>query len=725
VDDRVFVFIAKKAGYPGKDVLTRLRALQRQRAIDGHGDSLHDLALREQALDKDQQRRFERWARQIAARKSAEPLVESDDAPAKRRVIAEDSGRVAAEIDESRDDVDELIRRFAAASPAPPAAPTRAPTAAPSVKTPSAARLVTPTKGRVGRASRPTSPVQQAVALLAVTTALGAVAIAVASLSRPQPPPEEVASGTLPSAETKKPTATAPDALDPSRDDRGRDRPDPETPRDPSGRKALAQKLLAEAREFLARGQYDGARARAGQARSLDPSVDGLDEVEASIPARPSKDEGGSPGTSPSETSGVVQPLVPGADPLPKGPDARPDAGAVAKKPPIVPGQPYVEKFPDGKIKVRFETDMKGQRSGDYLENHPSGKPRIKAHYSGGELTGTFTEYFASGKTKRKEDYKKDQLHGHALEYDEKGKVQRDQVWFDGHLVFPRTQAEITATLAEIDASAVSDPAVPAQKTSFTPLDARAQTQGLRRLRGYRYLSNVPWDVGLSYEYGELCQAAARLLDLVGHLDHTPKRPAGASDELYEKGYLGTSQSNLHEEQGGTLVSAIDGFMDDSDPSNVDRVGHRRWCLDPPMKNTAFGAYANKWVAFYAFDKERADTKEPAFCPYPAPGYFPTTFIRGNAAWSCSLSDAHFSEPKPEEVTVKVAAADDRLKNGPPATIDSFTVNLGHFGMPWCVIFRPRVPFRAGARYSVEIKGLKDLDGKPAPILYWVEFFTP
>src|SRR5688572_16880746 len=69
---------------------------------------------------------------------------------------------------------------------------------------------------------------------------------------------------------------------------------------------------------------------------------------------------------------------------------------------------------------------------------------------------------------------------------------------------------------------------------------------------------------------------------------HAPERPPAMSDDHYNIGKHGAGQSNLF--MGPTEpASCVDGWMDDSDPTNIDRVGHPRWILNPAMGTTAFG----------------------------------------------------------------------------------------------------------------------------------------
>jgi hypothetical protein len=164
--------------------------------------------------------------------------------------------------------------------------------------------------------------------------------------------------------------------------------------------------------------------------------------------------------------------------------------------------------------------------------------------------------------------------------------------------------------------------------------------------------------------------------------------------------------------------------MDDSDKSNVDRVGHRRWCLDPCMKKTAFGGH-DKYAAMYSFDGANQSTNEPDMVAYPSRGYFPMGFLHARAAWSLSLNPRKYAVPRAGDVKVAVRPADESYRKGAPAEITDFTVNTQPFGMSICVIFRPEVNCSEGKRYWVEVSGVRLAGGAPAEIEYLVEFFKP
>ena len=109
----------------------------------------------------------------------------------------------------------------------------------------------------------------------------------------------------------------------------------------------------------------------------------------------------------------------------------------------------------------------------------------------------------------------------------------------------------------------------------------------LKLLNQMRYIAGIPYDVKLSDRYNELAQAASVVSLANGDIDHNPKMPNGISDGLYKLGKEGASKSNLgmgYKSINSSLIS----YMEDGG-HNKDRVGHRRWILNPAMKKTGFG----------------------------------------------------------------------------------------------------------------------------------------
>jgi hypothetical protein len=162
--------------------------------------------------------------------------------------------------------------------------------------------------------------------------------------------------------------------------------------------------------------------------------------------------------------------------------------------------------------------------------------------------------------------------------------------------------------------------------------------------------------------------------------------------------------------------------MDDSDERNIDRVGHRRWCLNPAMGKSAFGSFGNQ-AAMYAFDGSNRDVPDWDFVAYPARGYMPTSHFGARQAWSVSPNMAKFKKPDPSKIKVSVqAVSPGKLAPlGPPLKLDYFKVDLGGYGSGPAIIFRPAgVVLGQDSVYRVDIAGLAD-----APIQYVVHFVSP
>src|SRR5207248_7661158 len=122
-------------------------------------------------------------------------------------------------------------------------------------------------------------------------------------------------------------------------------------------------------------------------------------------------------------------------------------------------------------------------------------------------------------------------------------------------------------------------------------------------------------------------QAGAGILAAVGKLTHTPENP-GWPEGDYKFAYEGTTHSNIYAETGTLAAShSVEGYMNDSDPGNIDRLGHRRWCLNPAMLKTAFGV-EDHYSAMWSFDSSRQDMPDYDLVAFPPRGLTPTTHFK-------------------------------------------------------------------------------------------------
>ena len=301
-----------------------------------------------------------------------------------------------------------------------------------------------------------------------------------------------------------------------------------------------------------------------------------------------------------------------------------------------------------------------------------------------------------------------------------------------------RSKADIERTLKSIEATAHS--ATPSSPTHteptkadkgagalvFTPTDLAKAKAELARLNAYRYLAGLNYDVQLKDDWNLTCKYAAHLCDVIGHIEHTPAKPAGMDDATYKRGYEGTSHSNLNWTSGNDgLTGCVDNFMDDSDSGNVARVGHRRWCLNPGMRHTGFGGEKGNG-AMWSMDGAGESSPGAIVC-FPSAGFHPLAYYKEGTAWCVSLDPGRYQARNPQ---VKVYA----LKSGSatsrfPADVSGLAeVGLGDVhvdtsgvGITQCVIFRPEIKVVRGNRYGVVISGVEGLPG--GKLAYTVEFF--
>lgn len=277
---------------------------------------------------------------------------------------------------------------------------------------------------------------------------------------------------------------------------------------------------------------------------------------------------------------------------------------------------------------------------------------------------------------------------------------------------YPRTLEEIRSTLAAI-ASEPDDPGMPAEVSA-----------ALRRLRAYRFLAGLPYrEVVLDPEFNDLCAAAAEVCRGLGYLSHAPENP-GLPAELYERGRLAAGKSNLaFSTPPMELERTVDLWMSDSDDHNIDRLGHRRWCLNPSMGKTGFGR-SGDYTAMWALDQRDPPVDDYDLVAHPPAGFVPSGFFRRGDAWSLSVNPSRYAIPRPDDVRVRIEAVDAEGE-GPPEglKLDYRAVETGWFGVPNCIIFRPRaLDPTEGGRFRVVVTGVERAGGGPADLSYVVEF---
>lgn len=264
-------------------------------------------------------------------------------------------------------------------------------------------------------------------------------------------------------------------------------------------------------------------------------------------------------------------------------------------------------------------------------------------------------------------------------------------------------------------------------KVKTEPL--QAATNRLNALRKIAGLPSVVLDLSMCQD----AQYGAVIIAAMGKLDHYPQRLSDMDEAFYKKAYAATSSANLA--AGYSLTSAVDGFMNDSDASNISAVGHRWWQLNPAMGKVGFGyATASGGYGRYV-DQAAHDKSAPAFdydfVGWPASGNFPSDLFGKDIAWSVSVNPERYQQPQQSQLTITLTRKSDGRTwsfSGSSYTAANagayFNVDARNSGRN-AIIFRPDGIDKYEGVYTVKIDGLKTLGGKSVTdFQYEVEFFA-
>ncbi|WP_339299301.1 S-layer homology domain-containing protein [Paenibacillus sp. FSL R5-0623] len=321
--------------------------------------------------------------------------------------------------------------------------------------------------------------------------------------------------------------------------------------------------------------------------------------------------------------------------------------------------------------------------------------------------------------------------------------VQKWNQWMNGNDTSP-LYTKTPSTIAPYSAGVVSDAYL---------------EQGLNAANFYRFITGLQGDLVLDPTLNRQAQHGAVVVSTGGYLSHYPKQPGDMPKDFFDTGLKSASSSNLYvtsSAKDNVLTKSIQAYMNDSDASNIDRLGHRRWILSPQLQRIGFGlatrseagkTYDQYYSAMQVFDKSRTGGTSFNYSLFPNQGAFPIEAFGSTQAWSVQLNTDVFAKPSLSEVQVEMTRTSDQrtwtfnAKNqnsGFPTgyyNVDPadkqwfnqayFNVETGGYGYGYAIIFRPDDVqlLKNGDTFNIQITGLQKKNGTAAEISYSTRFF--
>jgi len=411
------------------------------------------------------------------------------------------------------------------------------------------------------------------------------------------------------------------------------------------------------------------------------------------------------------------------------------------------------EKYPGGQTHVSYNV-KDGLRDGPFTEFYESGNVKVKAFNKADQLTGGYMTFFENGKNHVLARYHLGRLHGRLTEFDKVGNVVRTAYYRDGMLAGPEVLSEDELPywqVSWVEGAVVAINAVPVYTRSQDDLwyalqviargetptrssSARSSTAAaadpvadnervlaLRRLNAYRYLAELPADVGLDPEQNAAAESVAKLMAASGKSQRPPANPGWPAAQ-YDAAVKAIEHCSVYTRRG-RMADVIDALMHGSTETTFGGLDDRRWCLNPAMRTIGLGRSGDV-VAMWSRDDRRKASADWQAALYPCRGFMPVEYFSGDGPWMVLINPKHVTLAA-DTFDVTVRPLDDQAHPGKPLKIVARQVAATPAGLPTALVFKPAgVEVAAGRRYWVEVWGLKATSGAAYPLQYLVDFIT-
>ena len=242
-------------------------------------------------------------------------------------------------------------------------------------------------------------------------------------------------------------------------------------------------------------------------------------------------------------------------------------------------------------------------------------------------------------------------------------------------------------------------------------------------------------DVNESAAYGALALAMNN-----SGLTHYPSQPKDMSSIDYNKAYAATTSSNLSSASGYSekrIISvAVSGQIGDSDSSNIDTLGHRRWLLNPGVKTLGIGSANNNYnyytdIRVFGDGIQSESVNDYDFIAWPSSGANLTDTFPKDTPWSVTLNPKVYYTPTDISVEVKSLRYgttwyfDNNTGYGTSSVDNYFNIEKSGYGVANCIIFRPAYQYidMFKGDYIVTVSNVRRKDtGEYTNIQYKVTF---
>ena len=248
-------------------------------------------------------------------------------------------------------------------------------------------------------------------------------------------------------------------------------------------------------------------------------------------------------------------------------------------------------------------------------------------------------------------------------------------------------------------------------------------------------------DITLSDDVNESAAYGALALAMNNRgLTHYPSQPKDMSSIDYNKAYAATTSSNLSSASGYSekrIISvAVSGQIRDSDSSNIDTLGHRRWLLNPGVKTLGIGSANNNYnyytdIRVFGDGIQSESVNDYDFIAWPSSGANLTDTFPKDTPWSVTLNPKVYYTPTDVSVEVKSLRYgttwyfDNNTGYGTSSVDNYFNIEKSRYGVANCIIFRPAYQYidMFKGDYIVTVSNVRRKDtGEYTNIQYKVTF---